>query len=151
MNGHLIRLVLALSFLASLASAAFADDPNAATARKWGLLGAWSQDCTLPPDHANGTVLIYEIAPEGGVVFRRDFGDVTDQNQVLAANVSADGMMNLEVYFPTIKQTRAYGLMLFDDGSLRAIYNRNEAGEYTIKDGKFVATKKTTPAQHKCE
>jgi hypothetical protein len=150
-NGRLIRLALGLALLASLASVAFADDPIAETVRKWGLLGPWSLDCSLPPDHANGTVLAYEIGADGGVVFRRDFGDVTDENQVLAAEVSADGLLNLEVYFPSIKQKREYGLMMLEDGSMRAIYNRSEKGGYSIKDGKFVATRKPTPAQHKCE
>ena len=151
MNGRLIRLALALGFVLSFASAARADDPIADIVRKWGLLGPWSQDCTLPPDHANGTVLVYAVAADGGVVYRRDFGDVTDENQVLAAEISADGLLNLQVYFPAIKQMRAYGLMMLEDGGLRAIYNRTETGEYSIKDGKFVATKKPTPAQHKCE
>jgi hypothetical protein len=150
-NVRIIRLALGVVFLASLVSPAFADDPIAETVRKWGLLGPWSIDCSLPPDHANGTVLSYEVGPEGGVVYRRDFGDVTDEGEVLAAEVSADGVMNLEVYFPAVKQKREYGLMLQPDGSLRAIYNRSETGVYTIKDGKFVATKKPTPAQHKCE
>jgi len=150
-NGRFIRLALGLACLASSASVAFADDPVAETVRKWGLLGAWSLDCALPPDHANGTVLAYEIGPDGGVVYRRDFGDVTDESQVLAAEVSADGILNLEVYFPTIKQKREYGLMMLEDGTMRAIYNRSEKGDYTIKDGKFVATKKPTPVQHKCE
>jgi hypothetical protein len=151
LNGRFIRLALGLTLLASHVCPASADDPTAETVRKWGLLGPWSIDCSLPPDHANGTLLIYEIGPDGGVVYRRNFGDVSDEGQVLAAEVSADGLLNLEVYFPTIKQKREYGLMLQPDGGLRAIYNRSEKGEYTIKDGKFVATKKPTLAQHKCE
>ena len=140
-----------LAGVAGLASSAFADDPVAETMRKWGLLGAWSQDCALPPDHAKGTVLAYAIGPDGAVVYRRDFGDVADEGRVLAAEVSADGLLNLVVYLPAIEQKREYGLMMLADGGLRAIYNRSERGEYTIKDGKFVATKKPTPVQHKCE
>jgi hypothetical protein len=150
-NRCLIRLALGLAFLASFAPFALADDPIAETVRKWGLLGPWSLDCALPPDHASGTVLAYEIGPDGGVIYRRDFGDASDENQVLAAEVSADGVLNLEVYFPAIKQKREYGLMMLEDGTTRAIYNRSERGEYSIKDGKFVATRKPTPAQHKCE
>ena len=150
-NGRLIRLAPGLALLASLLSPAFADDPVAETVRKWGLLGPWSINCALPPDHGDGTVLSYEIGPDGGVVYRRNFGDVTDEAQVLAAEVSADGVLKLEVFFPAIKQKRDYGLMLQSDGGLRAIYNRSEKGDYTIKDGKFVATKKPTPVQHKCE
>ena len=147
----LASLVLSSLVLSSLVSPASADDRIAETVRKWGLLGPWSLDCSLPPDHANGTVLAYEIGPDGGVMYRRDFGDVTDEGEVLAAEVSADGLLNLEVYFPAIKQKREYGLMLQSDGGLRAIYNRSEKGEYTIKDGKFIVTRKPTQPQYKCE
>jgi hypothetical protein len=36
------------------------------------------------------------------------------------------------------------------DGSIRAIYNRDENRHYSIRDGKFVADGKPTPLQHKC-
>ena len=150
-NGRFNRLALGLAVLACFASSASADDPIAETVRKWGLLGPWSLDCSLPPDHGNGTVLAYEIGADGGILYRRDFGDVSDENQVLAAEVSAEGLLNLEVYFPAIKQKREYGLEMLSDGSLRAIFNRSEKGEYSIKDGKFVATRKPTSAQHRCE
>jgi hypothetical protein len=35
-------------------------------------------------------------------------------------------------------------------GSLRAIYNRSERGEYTIKDGKYVKTGAPTPPRQLC-
>jgi hypothetical protein len=37
------------------------------------------------------------------------------------------------------------------DGTMRAMYNRNQKDEYTIKDGKFTANGNPTPAQHKCK
>ncbi|WP_245286794.1 hypothetical protein [Bradyrhizobium sp. Tv2a-2] len=151
MNRRFIRLALGLTLLGSCASSAFADDPIAETVRQFGLLGPWSIDCSLAPDHADGTVLAYEIGPDGGVLFRRDFGDIKDENQVLAAEVSTDGLLKLEVYFPTIRQKREYGLMMLEDGTLRAIYNRSEKGEYSIKDSKIVATRRPTSVQHKCE
>jgi hypothetical protein len=55
------------------------------------------------------------------------------------------------VYFPAVKQTREYGLILQEDGTLRAVYNRNEKNQYTIKNGRFTANGKPTPAQHRCE
>jgi hypothetical protein len=59
-------------------------------------------------------------------------------------------MLNLRVVFPKLKQTREYGLLLQDDGTLRAIYNRNQKHEYTIRDGKFTANGNPTPPQHRC-
>jgi hypothetical protein len=37
------------------------------------------------------------------------------------------------------------------DGTVRAMYNRDEKNQYSIKDGKFTSNGKPTPPQHKCE
>ena len=150
MNGHLIRLTLAIAFSLMLALSASAETV-AATARKWGLIGPWSLDCSLKPDRNRGTVLAYEIAPRDRVVHLRNFGDSTDENEVVAAEVSGDGMLNLRVFFPSLKQTREYGMIKQADGTMRAMYNRNEKDEYTIKDGKITANGNPTPSQHKCK
>ncbi len=122
----------------------------AQTARKWGLIGPWSLDCSLPPDRNKGTVLAYVIASGGRVLHRRNFGDSRDESEVVTAEVSRDGMLNLRVFFPSLKQTREYGLAMQPDGTIRAMYNRNQKGEYTIRDGKFTANGNPTPPQHKC-
>ena len=36
------------------------------------------------------------------------------------------------------------------DGTMRAMHNRNQKDEYSIKDGKFTANGEPTPPQHKC-
>jgi hypothetical protein len=149
-NGHFGRLTLALVLSAMLAAQASAET-IAETAGKWGLIGPWSLDCSLPPDRGRGAVLAYETTAAGGVLHRRDFGDKTDENPVLAAKVSPDGMLNLRVSFPALKQTREYGLMLQPDRTMRAIYNRDEKKQYTIKDGKFTVGGKPTPSFHKCK
>jgi hypothetical protein len=83
-------------------------------------------------------------------VHRRNFGDTTDESEVVTAEVSGDGILNLRVFFPALKQTREYGFIMQPDGILRAMYNRNQKNEYTIKDGKFTANGNATPPQHKC-
>ena len=128
-----------------------ASSPLAETASHWGLIGRWSLDCSLPPDRHQGTVLAYQMTHRGGIVHRRDFGDANDENPVISANVSGDGMLNLRVSFPSLKQTREYGLMMQADGTMRSMYNRNEQNEYTIKDGTFTANGKPTPLFHKCK
>jgi hypothetical protein len=148
-NGHLSRLALAIVFSMTLAVTASAET-IAETALKWGLIGAWSLDCSLAPDRDRGTVLSYEIAGGSRVVHRRDFGDTSDESRVLSAEVSADGMLNLRVHFPKSRETREYGLMMQRDGTMRAMYNRNQKREYTIRDGKFTANGNPTPPQHKC-
>ncbi|WP_423963458.1 hypothetical protein [Bradyrhizobium sp.] len=134
----------------TLAWPAAAQDSMANELSQWGLIGPWSLDCALPPDHDKGAVLDYEI--EGAdVINRRDFGDAKDEGKVISATVSKDGMLNLRVFYASVKQTREYGLMMQPDGTLRAMYNRNDKKQYTIKNGKFTADGKPTPAQHKCE
>jgi len=143
------RLSLVLTFSAVLVSSAGAATV-AETLGKWGLIGQWSRDCSLPPDRNKGTVLSYETTPDGGVVHRRNFGDERDESEVLSANVSKNGVLNLKLYLPSVKQTRDFGLTMQKDGSIRAIYNRDEKHQYSIRDGRFVANGKPTPLQHKC-
>src|ERR1700687_5344718 len=148
-NGHFSRLALAILFFLTLTLNASAETV-AQTAREWGLIGPWSLDCSLKPGRNKGSVLAYEIAPGDRVVHRRNFGDTTDESDVITAEMSADGMLNLRVFFPKLKQTREYGFVMQPDGTMRAIYNRNQKDEYTIKDGKFTANGNPTPSQHKC-
>jgi hypothetical protein len=148
LSGPSGRLVLALLFSLTLAHGATAETV-AQTVRKWGLIGPWSLDCSLKPDSNKGALLGYEIASDGRVVHRRNFGDTSDESEVVGAEVSRDGLLNLRVYFPNLKQNREYGLMMQPDGTIRAIYNRNK-DEYSIRDGKFTANGDPTPPQHKC-
>lgn len=149
MKGHFNRLSLAILFCLTLTIDALAETV-AQTAQQWGLIGRWSLDCSLKPDRGNGTVLDYEIAGGDRVVHRRKFGDKSDESEVVTAEVSADGMLNLRVFFPSLRQTREYGLIMQPDSTMRAIYNRNQKDEYTIRDGKFTADGNPTPPQHKC-
>jgi hypothetical protein len=123
----------------------------AATVERWGLLGSWAVDCAARPDRDKGALLTYEIRTDGRVMYRRNFGDAKDENEVVSATVNAEGVINVMVYFPSLQQTREYGLLLSKQGSLRAIYNRSERGVYTIKDGKYVATGAPPPPQQRCD
>ena len=122
----------------------------ATTIIKSGLLGSWSVDCSMRPDRDKGAVLTYKVRQDGRVMYRRNFGDAKDENEVVSATVNAEGLLNLMVFFPSLHQTREFGLLLGKDGSLRAIYNRSERGEYTIRDGKYVKTGAKTPLQQRC-
>lgn len=123
----------------------------AATVEHWGLLGSWAVDCAARPDRDKGALLTYEIRKDGRVMYRRNFGDAKDENEVVSATVNAEGLLNVMVYFSSLHQAREFGLLLAKDGSLRAIYNRSERGEYTIRDGKYVATGAPTPVQQRCD
>ena len=123
----------------------------AATVEQWGLLGSWAVDCAIRPDRDKGALLTYEISKDGRVVYRRNFGEARDESEVVSATVDAEGLLNLMVFFPSLHQTREFGLLLSQDGSLRAIYNRSDRGEYTIRDGKYVKTGAPTPQQQRCD
>jgi hypothetical protein len=110
LNGHFGRLTLAVLFSLTLTLAAPAETV-AETARKWGLIGTWSLDCSLAPDRNRDTLLTYQVASGERVVHRRNFGDTSDESEVVTAVVSGDGMLNLRVFFPALKQTREYGVL----------------------------------------
>jgi hypothetical protein len=141
--------------LALVACLAPASDGSAETAAetvlKWGLIGTWSRDCSLPADRSSDTLLAYEMVRDGRVVFQRNVGDTAEESEVVTAEVSADGMLNLRVFFPGLKQTLESGLMMQPDGSMRAMYSRSAQGQYAIRDGRFTASGAPTPALHKCE
>lgn len=150
MKRLLAGLALALVFSLALARDASAETV-AQTASKWGLIGSWAVDCSVPPGKGQGTLLVYEIGQNGQLMHKRNFGDDKDENKVLGAVVSRNGMLNLRVSFPRLKQTREYGMMKQPDGTIRAMYNRNAKEEYSIKDGNFTANGNPSPAQHKCK
>jgi hypothetical protein len=149
MTCWLSRLVAAAMLWIAAGCAARAET-LAATVTKWGLLGSWAIDCSLRPDRGKGAVLTYEIQQDGRVMYRRNFGDARDENELVGAAIDEDGLLNISVFFPSLRETREFGLALDQDGDLHAIYNRNQRGDYTIKDGKFVKTGTPAPAQHKC-
>ena len=150
MTRCLSRWIAAALLWATMTPAAGAET-LAATIEQWGLLGSWAVDCAAKPDRDKGALLSYEIRKDGRVMYRRNFGDAKDENEVVSATVSADGLLNVMVYFPSLHQAREFGLAHLKDGGLRAIYNRSERGEYTIRDGKYVATGAPTPPQQRCD
>jgi hypothetical protein len=150
LNRHLRWLALTIVFSLTLAHHASAETA-AETVHKWGLIGPWSLDCSAPSGTNSSSLLAYEIVRDGRVVLRRNFGDTADESEVVTAEVSADGMLNLRVFFPSLKQTRENGFMMQQDGSMRTMYSRGLQGEYSIRDGKFTANGTPTPPLHKCE
>lgn len=149
LKGCCLRLALILVLCLALVSDGFAKSA-ADTVLIWGLIGFWSRDCSRSADRNNDIMLAYETVSDGRVFFRRNFGDTAEESEVVTAEVSEDGMLNLRVFFPGPKKIRESGLMMQPDGSMRAIYNRSPQGEYTIRDGKFTANGDPTPPLRKC-
>jgi hypothetical protein len=146
-TGILVRLALVTTV--TLAATLAAAGTTAETVRNWGLIGSWATDCAVPPDRTN-PALIYEITPDERVVLRRNFGTGKDEQEISSAEISGDGILRLRLFFPSIKQTRDNGIAMQPDGSIRAIYSRNEKDEYTVRDGSFVSSGNPTVALHKC-
>ena len=67
----------------------------AATVEQWGLLGSWAIDCAVRPDRDKGALLTYEIRKDGRVMYRRNFGDARDENEVVSATTNAEGLLNV--------------------------------------------------------
>jgi hypothetical protein len=60
-------------------------------------------------------------------------------------------LLNLRVLFPEMKQTHDMGFIKLEDGSVRAMYNRDDKKHYSIRGGKFTFDGRPTSAQHRCE
>ncbi len=133
--------------LAAIPEATASDAADAA--RKWGLIGSWAVDCSIPPDKTSPWI-IYAIASGDRVMLRRDYGNRTDEQEVGAVEIAGDGNLLMRTFFPTLKQTRESAVAMAPDGSIRAVYNRNEQQEYTVRDGVFVANGNPAVSMRKC-
>jgi hypothetical protein len=148
LNRHFTRLASAFAFVVVGGTASATT--VAETASRWGLIGRWSIDCGIAPDHDRGAVLSYQIIGRNKVVLHRDFGDSEDEADVTAAEISDNNLLSLRIYFRELGQTRELGLQRLPDGAIRAIYNRTRKGAYSIKDGKITANGQPTPPQFRC-
>jgi hypothetical protein len=146
----ILRPLLAIILLvASFASAASADDAVDA-ARAWGLIGTWAADCSAPPVKGRGAIISYEVTSDGQLIYRRDH-DPSDVNEVASARIEPDQTLVLSIVLPKARQTRENGIMRTSDGGIRSLFNRGEDGSYTIREARFVANGKPTPALRKCD
>ncbi|MDX2202616.1 MAG: hypothetical protein NW223_07695 [Hyphomicrobiaceae bacterium] len=140
--------LLLLGLAAPAAAQTDAQRKTIETLERWGLMGAWSLDCSRPPSSSNG-YLAYSVQ-DGVAVHIRDFGDAQDENEVQQASVRADGGLEVVVHFEGFDQTRRY-VMVKADGRVRAWANSLADGTgASIKDGKFVADGSETPWQTQC-
>ncbi len=150
MTSSLPRLLSIIALLAlSFTSVASADSPADIT-QAWGLIGTWAVDCSAPVVKGRGSIISYEITSDGGLVYRRDH-DPSDINEVANARVDPDDTLVLSIVLPKAHQTRENGITRTAEGGIRSIFNRGEDGSYTIRDGRFVANGRPTPALRKCD
>jgi len=145
-----IRQSLALFILALMAGTASADTP-ADIAREWGLIGRWAIDCAAPVKRGANNSVAYEITREGQLIYRSDPADRNRAYVVMDVTRGENNMLILHTVFPDFGQTRENGIVLQADGTLRSIYNRDDAGNYTASDGRFIASGRETSGLHRCE
>jgi len=132
-NARRVAVALA-ALLAAVTAAAAADAP--ATMAQWGLLGTWASNCAGPPSRA---VPFYSWVQRGKDAFLdRDYGQGKDSNQVVAASVLPDGVIELQVEFKAFSQIRVNGYIKGDDGRIRMYTNHDMHGSWSVKDGTLV-------------
>ena len=142
--------LLAIALLASSFASAAAADEAVDVARSWGLLGTWSADCTAAPVKGRGAIISYEVSADGNLIYRRDH-DPSDINEVASARVEPDETLVLSIVLPKARQTRENGIVRTTDGGIRSVFNRGQDGSYTIRESRFVANGRPTPALKRCD
>lgn len=134
----------------ALSATAFAET-DADRARKWGLLGTWATDCSMPPTDSD-PYLIYQ-ADGARVVHRRNYPKSTDTNQIKSVQLADDGGLRLEIYLPNVDppQIRIYELDR-DGDRVHTKYNyRPSDKSYSIKDFVIVANGQPAVWIYKCK
>jgi hypothetical protein len=126
---------------------AFAEGASDAAAA-WGLLGVWSLDCAKAASRETPRLSFVRIG--GKLAHRRDFGDVKDEFPVLAAQRRSDGSLEVMLDLASFGERRTVVFAKAGDQKKRAVANWSDKGEYSIRDGKFVANGAPTPVQTRC-
>ena len=144
------RFCLPLTLLASIIANSSATAASTDVARTWGLLGRWAVDCANTVKQGGPHNLIaYEATRDGRLVYRRN-DDPQDSNEIVDVKLGANGIIVLTIDVPAYKQTRELGIAKNADGSTRSVYNHDNEGKYSVKDGVFIANGNQTPSLKKC-
>ncbi len=124
---------ISVFLVASLWAQSMADE-----AAVWGLLGTWAVDCTVPASRSNA-YLSY-VRQGDALIHRRDFGDTRDEHLIDRARVLADGSLEIVITLTLSNSSQARTLVLQKqgEGKMRAVMNRDDAGNYTIRNGKLL-------------
>lgn len=133
---------------ATLAAEPVRGEDAGEVASQWGLLGTWSVDCSAAPSRSNAHLSFVRV--NGRLTHRRDFGDLRDEFPVLDARALPDGSLEIEVDLALFGQKRTIVFEKLGEGKKRAVLNRDDKGNYTIRDGKLVSTGKPAPVQTRC-
>lgn len=142
------RLFAALMLL--FASTGFAGAQTVAeTLTEWSLMGLWSADCDRFPSERN-TYLRFTAGPDGRALLERDSGETRISGEVTAAEIAADRSLTLRVRFPREKAAREISYVKALPRVMRVIIDRAIGGDFTIREGKYLATGEATLWQMRC-
>jgi hypothetical protein len=130
-----------------LASPAVAQDAGEAAAA-WGLLGTWSVNCDQPASPSNAHLSF--VRTDGRLMHRRDFGGQRDEFAVISARRMPNGSLEIVLDLASVGGKRTIVFARAGEGRKRAVINRGEKGDYTIRDGKFSTGGAPTPVQSRC-
>ena len=129
-----------------MASLAHAQSP-ADVVRAWGLIGKWKVDCAAPDDKGANSPIIYRIEPDGKPVYE----NLVATSDVLEAKDNSNGTITLQLHhFRPKDEVRTLVIEKVGNG-IRALMNRSDRNEYSIRDGILLPTGKEMPVIQKCE
>lgn len=142
MAAHCRARITALAVIAVLVgivrTAPALADTDAGRATRWGLIGTWTNDCAQPPSRSN--VYLSYIVSGDKIIHQRDYGDGRDAQDVLSVKAMPDGV-ELQVFFQDSQPPAMKYFEIVPSGNRYHVkYNHDQAGAYTVKDFRIVAT-----------
>jgi hypothetical protein len=133
-----------------LAWAAAIAQPSASDiAERWGLQGTWALSCDRPPSPENAHIT-YELT-DGAFISRNDSGTLKGLGEVTEATLAEDGGIELTLIFKKFAVLQTLHMVKNADGQIRAIWNRDDKGRYTVKDGKLTSSGRPSLALTHCK
>ena len=148
-----MRLMLrqmALVLLGVVGVAVAADAQTVAeTAARWGLVGTWQTDCSVPPTEKSAAQTYH--VQGGKLLLSRFDGKTSDSNPITSATINTRGEIEVVVVFPEFSQTRLNVHAKDRQGRRRMMQNKNiDTGEFSVIDGKLTHNGAATPWATRC-
>ncbi|MEH2514162.1 hypothetical protein V1291_005516 [Nitrobacteraceae bacterium AZCC 1564] len=119
---------------------ASADSTPADTARSWGLLGRWAVDC------AAGKTVLYNVEQDGRLIYDNGLNTIVSIDTVTKTK---ENRIVLTYFWPVDQKVRTL-VIEQKDGRIRTVLNRDDANNYTIRDGVLTSSGRQGPWLERC-